>query len=156
MERRKLIIYAIFVVTSAYGVYFHFLSDGGKKKTVNQPRPAEPVATTYIGATDESAAVPDLVKKAEIRQPTADKRSRNPFLKYNDTQAVNVPDSRPVMADRPALSAVSPGGSDAFVIANGRILKIGESAGVWKLLKAEDGKALFDGPGGSVWVKIGG
>jgi hypothetical protein len=156
MEIRKITIYSIFVVTVAYGIYFHFLSDNSAHIPAPDISPMPtvdiPIDTTAIG--ESNGIIQD--KTIESRPASTIGRSRNPFLKEDAKRIDRAGGNKRPEYTRPTVSAVSPGGADTFVIANGRLLRIGESIGVWKLMKAESGRALFAGPGGSIWVRIGG
>lgn len=155
MERRKIIIYSIFFIVSAYGFYFHFLS-GETKKEIGTP--VQINATIQAGISEvepvlTGPSVGDTVnQKPALRNPG----NRNPFKNNNINQGIKISSGTPVRHTRPNVSAISVDGSGTFVIANNKVIKIGEKIGVWRLVKAESERALFDGPDGSIWVKLGG
>lgn len=155
MERRKIIIYVIFLVTLGYGVYFHFLSGDSKTTRRHGTGPA-----TAINAALVLPPLPDSTfRNGENSNDTPlivqNSRPRNPFLKKTRSHASAPIAAKPVHYAKPIVTAISPGGTDTFVIANGRLLRIGETIGAWTLINAENGRALFSGPGGMIWVKVG-
>lgn len=156
MERRKIIIYSIFVVTVIYGIYFHFLSG---EPTGKNPEPA-----LSAGVVQASITAPDMNNNTDREiavENTGFKKienntGRNPFQnpKFHSHKSSY---SRPaVKYVKPVLTAISLDGDDTFVVVNNKIIKIGEYVGAWKLLKAEKGRALFESPSGSAWIKLGG
>jgi hypothetical protein len=156
MERRKIIIYAIFSVTVLYGIYFHFLSGDSKKSPGPAARPSMEVDAAFALPMGEDLSGRDPGQVSDIRPGVIGEGHRNPFLKKNTGKESGERTGRRIQYTRPNLSAISAGGPDTFVIANGRVLKIGDSIGAWKLLEAENGRALFAGPEGPVWIDIGG
>lgn len=156
MNRRKIIVYSIFVVVATYGFYFHFLSGETKKRT---PTPVPSGDTIQAGAI----AGPDLnepvraVSDSSANQPVLRRyKSRNPFEARNAHHEDSPTASTPVHYSRPDISAISRDGSESLVIANNKVIRIGERIGDWKLMKVESDKALFDGPEGAVWIYLGG
>jgi hypothetical protein len=156
MERRKIIIYAIFAVTLAYGIYFHFLSGDSKAEYQPDVNPSAPARAAFVMPDTGGPLIRDDENPKDIRPVRNNDRPRNPFLRESKGKASSFHAGKPVQYAKPTISAISPGGPETFVVANNRILKIGESTGVWTLVKAENGQALFSGPNGSIWIKIGG
>jgi hypothetical protein len=156
MERRKIIVYIIFVIVAAYGFHFHFLSG---KSAVKQNSPASaPVISKAKIASIPEAELPDqeISLSNEIQPARQTLRSRNPFKNKKSGQRITPVFREPVRHSKPDVSAISADGSETFVIANNKIIKIGERIGVWTLVRAEPERALFDGPDGTVWVNLGG
>lgn len=156
MERRKIIIYAIFVVSLAYGIYFHFLSGDSKTESLPEVNPPAPARAALVIPDSGDSLLRNNEEPKDIQPVQNNDLPRNPFLKVPEKRVSSPHSGRAVQYARPTISAISPGGPDSFVIANNRILKIGEFTGVWKLVQVENNRALFSGPNGSVWVKIGG
>jgi|GEM_PF-2346291 len=156
MERRKIIVYSIFVIVAAYGFHFHFLSG---KSTVKQNSPGSaPVMSKAKIASISEAEMPDqeISRLNDIQLAEQTIKSRNPFKNNKSGRRISPVSAKPVRHTRPKVSAISADGSEAFVIANNKIIKIGEKIGVWTLVRAESERALFDGPDGTVWVNLGG
>ncbi len=155
MERRKIIIYSIFIIVAAYGFYFHFISGETNKKT-SAPVRTNATIQASIPEIEPVFTDPSVVDTA-VQEPTLrSPGNRNPFKNNNINQGIKISSGKPVRHARPIISAISVDGSGTFVIANNKVIKIGEKIGVWKLIKAESERALFDGPDGSIWVKLGG
>ncbi len=154
MERRQIIIYALFVFAVGYGIYFHFLSDGNNKPAKYEDRPQKEL-TAAIAQISISDA--DANAEAKLRVKNNYDWGRNPF-KNKTASAGRNKDAHVshVRAPRPRLTAISIDGPDTFVVANSRVVSTGEKIGIWKFRKADKEKALFDGPNGPVWVQLGG
>jgi hypothetical protein len=99
---------------------------------------------------------PSVVDTAAQEPTLRNPGNRNPFKNNNINQGIKISSGTPVRYAKPMVSAISVDGSGTFVIANNKVIKIGEKIGVWKLVKAESERALFGGPDGSIWVKLGG
>jgi hypothetical protein len=155
MQSRKSIIYLIFAATVAYGFYFHFLSDrSGTSSGENESNLLSPAAMTG-NRTDRPVALQSAMVRDKIKVPDW---KRDPFRKTartNPTVTGKNP-SKNIIPDKPRVSAVSGTGGEAMVIADGRMLKIGEKIGPWKLVDVGNQAALFDGPGGRTWIRLGG
>lgn len=154
MERRQIIIYALFVFAVGYGIYFHFLSDENNQAAKHEGRPLKELtaaaAQILILGVDNGA-------KAELPPNKNYDWGRNPFK--NKIASVSRNKTAPVShvrAARPRLTAISIDGPDTFVVVNSRVISTGENIGIWKFRKADKEKALFDGPNGPVWVQLGG
>ncbi|UCC78673.1 MAG: hypothetical protein JSW64_10365 [Candidatus Zixiibacteriota bacterium] len=155
MERRKIIIYSIFIIVAAYGFYFHFLS-GETDKNTSAPLHTDATIRANISEVETELAKPSIKDTTEQKATLRSPGNRNPFENNNINQGVKISSGKPVRYARPIISAISVDGSGTFVIANNKVIKIGEKIGVWKLVKAESERALFDGPDGSIWVNLGG
>ena len=57
---------------------------------------------------------------------------------------------------RPNITAISNDGPESLVIANNKVIRIGEFVGKWRLSRVESEKALFEGPDGAIWIYLGG
>ncbi|UCE66602.1 MAG: hypothetical protein JSU85_00885 [Candidatus Zixiibacteriota bacterium] len=155
MERRKIIIYSIFLIVAAYGFYFHFLA-GEPSKEVNTPAPINDTMQASISGDEEIIADRTTEKSNEYQLTLRYNRQRNPFENKNVYRGKKPAGGIPVRYAKPNVSAISMGGSGTFVIANNKIIKIGETVGVWRLVKVESEKALFDGPDSTIWASLGG
>lgn len=155
MERRKIIIYSIFFIVAAYGFYFHFLS-GETKKEIGAPARSNATIQANVSGIEPILSEPLIGDTLQTQPTLRNPGNRNPFKNNNINQGIKISSRTPVRHARPNVSAISMDGSGTFVIANNRVIKIGEKIGVWRLVKAESERALFDGPDGSIWVKLGG
>jgi hypothetical protein len=156
MNRRQIIIYSIFAVVSVYGIYFHFLSGEPTK----QAEIKTPTANTAVGSAPDSFEIPvpanDIVKVPDSSSAIQRYPTRNPFKNRNANYIKKPAAGIPINSARPNITAISGNGAEALVIADNKVIKIGEKIGNWKLVRVESEKALFDGPGGSIWVYLGG
>jgi hypothetical protein len=155
MELRKLIIYLVFAATVAYGVHFHFLANrdreisgqfepGGQLSA--SPADVQGNLQARIGSGMDHTANQDLEWK------------RNPFRNDRRVEKKAVRSSTPriEVPDKPTISAISRTGGQVMVVADGRVLRIGEKTGPWRLVDVRNDAALFDGPGGRTWIRLGG
>ena len=157
MQRRKVIIYSIFAATLAYGAYFHFLLDDGNRSRVSRaPFQTDDVGPAMAGAnanspTQSSARGMKDGKGAEewIGDPF---RNDHKYRKRSTPLSVK---KTPVV-QRPRVSAISISELGAMAVVDGRVVAIGERIGHWSLIEVTEDAALFEGPQGSVWIKLGG
>ncbi len=157
MQRRTVIIYTMFVVALIYGTYFHFLSGDGNKDGISRDSSGIKVPDPVMAAT-----VPDLPMQSSARQGdynnNEDEWSGDPFR--NDQKYKRSPKPKAVKkvqrVKKPQLSAISVSEAGAMAVVDGRIVAVGEKIGSWRLIKVTDDAALFKGPEGSIWVRIGG
>jgi len=156
MERRKAIIYSISIIVAAYGFHFHFLS--GESVTKSNSSASTPVISkAKVTSTMEDELSAQIISSSmEVKPAEQTGKSRNPFKNNKADQRNNPISGTPIQYARPSVSAISSDGRSTFVIANNKIIKIGETVGVWRLIKVESEKALFDGPDGTIWVSLGG
>ena len=155
MQSRKSIIYLIFAATVAYGFYFHFLSDRSGTSSGESESNRESLMALAGSRNDRPAALQSAAARDETEVPDW---KRDPFRKtanVNPTVTRKSP-SRNIIPDKPEVSAISGTGREAMVIADGRMLKIGEKTGPWRLINVGNQAALFDGPGGRTWIRLGG
>ncbi len=155
MDRRKIIIYSIFIIVVAYGFYFHFLS-GEPAKKIDTPARFYDTMQANISSAEQILTERKVEETNEYQPNVRHTRERNPFENKNINQGKKPTAGIPVRYARPNVSAISVGGSETFVIANNKIIKIGETVGVWRLIKVESEKALFNGPDSTIWVSLGG
>jgi len=160
MERRKIIIYAISAIVFVYGIYFHFFSGEGLFGAKKTPPPTQQSAVPEVVAPPVLAAAPAIpsISKPANEVEFKDKWSRDPFR--HDRQSAPMPLSTNTVAREeyppPRISAISNMGGERMAIVDGKLLQIGGMSGVWRLIQIVDDKALFAGPDGRVWVKLGG
>lgn len=155
MERRKIIIYTISVLVFAYGIYFHLFSGEGLFGNQEQTRDvAHPIAASV------KIAAPAVIPPQESSNlpKSNDSWVRNPFS--NNGHGARRQSSAPILTRReaipPRISAISNLGGEKMAIVDGKLLQVGEYSGEWRLVKIDDDRALFAGPDGNIWVKLGG
>jgi len=164
VERRKIIIYIIFAVTVAYGIYFHLLSGetSPKKPGVPQQQAASPVNAqrqTVAPAMAAASIIPQSTPKTASKDKSIkDDWKRNPFARGRAPKIASpVKTARGVPIPRkPRVSAISNTKDGKMDIADGKILRIGESINKWTLVDIRDDAALFRCSAGSFWIKLGG
>ena len=155
METRKIIIYALFVLAVVYGFYFHFLNGRTAQKESNASD-----VDRGKGTSSAVAAVPSQLP--EQARPTAnrpdDKWVKNPFK--NDRNRVNITPAQAAVSipdmNLPHLSAISSVRGEKMAIVDDKIMRVGGRIESWRLERITDDSALFSGPDGFVWVKLGG
>jgi len=154
MGYRTIAIYGVFVITVAYGIYFHFLSDNSVKIVpVGSATAAGPLSIAPHARQDISSArnpsgsiyISDSWKKDPFRIDRGERLDRVA------TNSNMVP-----LFEKPRLSAISKSGYTRAAVVNGKIMQIGESIGGWRLINITDDSALFESPVGPEWVKLGG
>jgi hypothetical protein len=155
MGRRKVIINLIFLIVAVYGIYFHFLS-GKPSKNNDTPAQVNNGIQSDISAAGQILSEWKVEEAAEYQTALQHNRERNPFENKNINRGYKPGAGIPVRYARPNVSAISLNGSNSCVIANDKIIKIGETVGVWKLVKVESEKALFAGPDSTIWANLGG
>lgn len=147
MERRTVIVYCIFAAAVIYGAYFHLLSAGENKGEVSGPATA---------ATVRALPIQSPVPQGEDRD-NEEEWIGDPFRddhKYRKS-ATPISVRKIKQVRKPQLSAISVSEGGAMVVVDGRILAVGEKVGPWHLVKITRDAALFEGPGGSTWIRIG-
>ncbi len=158
MKVRQTIIYSLFFVSVAYGFYFHVLSDQGGKRY--NPGHTDGTIINSFAPTDITPVYAAVTKASSANNPPAKNRKwgRNPFRnKSKDSEAPSITPSAAIVKFRePRLTIVSVAENDTLIMANGRIMAVGDMLGEWKLIKIARTNALFAGPGGSYWAKLGG
>lgn len=157
MERRTVIVYSIFVMAVIYGAYFHFLSGDG-----NTGEASLDSSRIEVSAPATVAKVTDL----PIQSSAGQKEDRNKEEEWNgdpfrdDHKYRKSTPLKPVKKTRqvrkPQLSGISVSEAGAMAVVDGRIVAVGEKIGPWHLIEVTKDAALFKGPGGSIWVRIGG
>lgn len=157
MERRTVIVYSIFVVAVIYGAYFHFLSGDGNMEDASLDS-----SRIEVSGPATVAIVADL----QIQSSAGQKEDRNDEEKWNgdpfrddhkyrkSAPPKSVKKTRQVR--KPQLSGISVSEAGAMAVVDGRIVAVGEKIGPWHLIEVTKDAALFKGPGGSIWVRIGG
>ncbi len=155
MELRKLLIYLIFAATVVYGVHFHFFANRDRESTAQFETGRE----SKDGSVEAQGGIhAELVATAAVGKGSGLEWKRDPFK--NDGQKGNqavrkiTPEIR--LPAKPKVSAISRTGGQVMVVANGRVIRIGEKTGPWRLVDVGDEAALFDGPGGLTWIRLGG
>lgn len=158
MEIRKIAIYSLFGLVVIYGFYFHFFSGEG---TINRGKSHTPVMESSASA-NRTAAAGSMVRTTEIPPASPEiivkKWKKDPFFNrrnYKTNSSVTRLD-KPDNANKPRLSAISRANGTRMAVVNGRVLRIGDSVGVWRLDKIASKAARLKGPDGSIWIKLGG
>lgn len=157
MQRRRVIIYSIFVATLAYGAYFHFLSDDGNRSRVSHAPSGTEVPGPAMAAAVTSPSVQSSAREGQGKN-SEEKWIGDPFRndhKYRRPSApISVEKNRVVQ--RPRLSAISVSELGSMAVVDGRVVAVGEKVGDWRLIEVTEDAALFKGSEGSIWVKLGG
>jgi hypothetical protein len=157
MQRRKVIIYSIFVVTLVYGAYFHFFSGDGNGNRVSDalfridtPGPAMVVASANPLTQPSSGGKED--------SNSALKWISDPFRNDHEYRRPSAPISAKEnqVLQRPRLSAISASEHGSMAVVDGRVVAVGQKVGDWRLIEVTEEAALLEGPEGPVWVKLGG
>jgi len=154
MGYRKIAVYGIFVLTLAYGIYFHFLGNDSVRIITADP------ATIAASVQSPSTVSPAITLEKPPSRPgfISDIWERDPFRFSRSLQAAPVgktsdPNPKP---GKPRLSAISRSGDRNMAVVDGRIMQVGESVGKWQLIEVTEDSALLEGPEGRVWIRIGG
>lgn len=157
MQSRTVITYTVFVVAVIYGTYFHFLSGDGNKDGISRDSSAIKVPDPVM-----AAAVADLPMQSSARQEddnnNEDEWIGDPFRNDQKHKRSSKPKAvkKVQRVKKPQLSAISVSEAGAMAVVDGRIVAVGEKIGSWRLIEVTDDAALFKGPEGSIWVRIGG
>ncbi|MEE9553662.1 MAG: hypothetical protein V3W18_05140 [candidate division Zixibacteria bacterium] len=158
METRKIIILSLFAIVVIYGFYFHFLSGNGAFNNSNAGTPiveapeAVGRAANDLTLSKMSAISPGL---SEVR---TEEWKKDPFLN-NRNYKLNTSANRheePTAGLKPRLSAISYSNGIWMAVVNGKVTRIGEIVGEWRLDEIAGKAARFRGPDGSIWIKLGG
>lgn len=158
MELRKIAIYSLFVLAVIYGFYFHFL---GGERTISKAKSNTPVMESSV-SVNRVVTAGNAHRKPEIAPASPEiivkKWKKDPFFNYRNyktNSSVNRLD-KPDNANKPRLSAISRANGIKMAVVNGKVLRIGDRIGVWRLNEIANKAARFKGPDGSVWIKLGG
>jgi hypothetical protein len=157
MERRKVVIYSIFIVTLIYGGYFHFFSDKGYgDRTPDTLSRIGVPGAAMVAASANPTNHPSSGAREE--RNGAEEWGIDPFrndLKYRRPSApATIKENR--ILRQPRLSAVSVSKHGSMAVVDGRVVAVGQKIGDWRLMEVTENAALFEGPEGPVWVKLGG
>lgn len=157
MQGRKVIIYSIFVATLAYGAYFHFLSDDGNSGRVSHAPSGTEVPGPAMAAAVTSPSA-QLSARKEKGRNSEEKWFGDPFRNDRKHRKPSTPISveKTRVVQRPRLSAISVSELGSMAVVDGRVVAVGEKVGPWRLIEVTEDAALFKGPEGSIWVKLGG
>ncbi len=157
MERRTVIVYSIFAAAVIYGAYFHLLSGGGNKGEASLDSSRVEVSDPAMVATVTGLPIQTSAPQGKDWDNEEDWIG-DPFRddhKYRKSAAPrSVRKIRQVR--KPQLSAISVSEGGAMAVVDGRIIAVGEKVGPWRLIEVTREAALFKGPGGSTWIRIGG
>lgn len=157
MQPRTMIIYTVFVVALIYGMYFHFFSGDGNKDGISRDSSGIKAPDPVLAAT-----VADIPAQSSARQGDdinyEDGWKGDPFRNDQKYKKSPKPKAAPKVrrVKKPQLSAISVSETGAMAVVDGRIVAVGEKIGSWRLIEVTDDAALFKGPEGSIWVRIGG
>lgn len=158
MEIRKIAIYSLFGLVVIYGFYFHFFSG---ERAINRGKSHTPVMESSASANRVAAAGSTVrAPKIPLASPEIIVKmwKKDPFFNNRDykTNASVTRFDKPDNADEPRLSAISRANGIKMAVVNGRVLRIGDSVGVWRLDEIASKAARLKGPDGSIWIKLGG
>lgn len=157
MQPRSVIINTVFVVAVIYGTYFHFLSGDGNRDGISRDSSGVKVPDPVM-----AASVVDLPVQSSARQGDDNNNEDgwigDPFRNNQKYKRSSKPKSVKTVqrVKKPQLSAISVSEAGAMAVVDGRIVAVGETIGSWRLIEVTDDAALFKGPEGSIWVRIGG
>jgi hypothetical protein len=155
METRTKIIYGVFAASVIYGFYFHVIRNDDDDR-VSSPSPP-PSAERVVMAKSQVLETPTPEWKTGRAGDSNIDWERDPFKnkRHQRRQANNHIEKRRKLTP-PRLTAVSKGSGNNMAVVDGQIVEVGGRIGPWRLIRIADNAALFDGPDGQVWVKLGG
>ena len=151
MEIRKIAIYSLFILVAIYGFYFHFLGGEGavNGEKSNTPVMESSVSANRVIADGSTVRSPEIIVKEWKKDPFLNNRN------YKTNSSVTRYDE-PDNTNKPRLSAISSSIGIKMAVVDGKVLRVGENVGVWRLDEITDKAARLKGPDGSVWIKLGG
>jgi hypothetical protein len=154
MELRKKIVYGIFAVSVVYGFYFHVIREDGinTDSAEDMLSSNSPIAAANLSGPGTALAAEEPARLDD----SPEEWSRNPFRYQrhaNGPKKKNVAEPRKLTL--PRLTAISRSSGKSMAAVNGQIIEVGNKIGPWRLIQITRDAALFEGPHGRIWVKLG-